>query len=158
MSAPRILNCYYLDADGPPHCRKFKGKELLLCYFGAANGRFAAMFGLWAFLYKTVHNSLRLMTPPPIGSKRRHTVPSLQSNGDDGDVSGGSGANTPRSFSSHTEEEKAKIKNKQRRKAFMKDPRSKVWHAYVAGAISALSVMVETKDMRITLAQQLFVR
>ena len=114
MSAPRILNCYYLDADGPPHCRKFKGKELLLCYFGAANGRFAAMFGLWAFLYKTVHNSLRLMTPPPIGSKRRHTVPSLQSNGDDGDVSGGSGANTPRSFSSHTEEEKAKIKNKQR--------------------------------------------
>jgi hypothetical protein len=40
----------------------------------------------------------------------------------------------------------------------MKDPRSRVWHAYLAGAISGLAVMVEKKESRISLAQQLLVR
>lgn len=120
------------------------------------------MFAIWATLYKATHNSLRLMTPPPAGidsSSRRK--PSSASKFYD-EAGGGSGTATPRSghgeLEGKTDAEKAKIKSKQKRKAFMHDPRSKVWHAYVAGAVSALAVMAETKDMRITLAQQLFVR
>lgn len=50
------------------------------------------------------------------------------------------------------------VKSQQKRRAFMRDPRSKIWHAYVAGAVSSLAVLAETKSNRISLAQQLFVR
>ncbi|KDN52300.1 hypothetical protein K437DRAFT_254283 [Tilletiaria anomala UBC 951] len=151
--------------------RKFRGQDFVLAYFGVANGRFSAMFGLWAAIYKLVHNSLRLTTPPPAHSKSRKRRASSSTTGagaaesaatehDDG--SGDSGVATPRSgyekLQGKTDEEKAKIKSRQKRKAFMRDPRSRVWHAYVAGAVSALAVLVETKDMRVTLAQQLLVR
>ena len=116
------------------------------------------MFAIWATLYKATHNSLRLMTPPPAAIARKSSTASKFYD----ESGGGSGTATPRSghgeLEGKTDEEKAKIKSKQKRKAFMHDPRSKVWHAYVAGAVSALAVMAETKDMRITLAQQLFVR
>lgn len=73
-----------------------------------------------------------------------------------------SGAATPRSGWRELEgkegAELASAKAKQRRRAFMRDPRSRVWHAYLAGAISGLAVLVERKDSRINLAQQLFVR
>ncbi len=144
--------------------RKFKGNELIQAYFGAANGRFAAMFGLWALLYKLTANSLRLLQPPPV-PKRRSTLPANYgtsgSYDESGDLSTGSGAVTPHEKGNGaraTEEEKAKLKSRLKRTIFMRDPRSRVWHAYVAGAVSALALLVETKDMRISLAQQLFVR
>lgn len=51
--------------------RKVNGKELRGAAFSTENWRFALMFGIWAGLYKTVHNSLRLVTPlPPLTGKR----------------------------------------------------------------------------------------
>lgn len=172
--------------------RKLRGKDLRKAIFSIPNLRFGLMFSLWAAIYKSVHNSLRLLTPPPhkrpsrsqsqpsFGAPHAHSdspglpVPMSSEvtvrHGDSGNSSaagtpGGKhshGASTPRSgyaeLEGKTEEEKTKVKSKQKQKAFMRDPRSKVWHAYVAGAISALAVMVETKDNRISLAQQLFVR
>ena len=153
---------------------KFKGKDFGLAVFGPTNFRFAAMFSLWAMLYKATHNSLRLLTPVP-PPKRMRTRAQTHSEGltievgskeaielQGEDDTGGSGAATPRSgraqLEGKSDEDKAKEKAKQKRRAFMRDPRSKVWHAYLAGAVSALAVLVETPSNRIALAQQLFVR
>lgn len=152
--------------------RKLKGKDLYQAIFSLTNLRFGIMFGLWAALYKTVHNSLRLLSSPPMKrpSRSQSQPASLSISVDEAHHSGQtsadelrtSGTTTPRSgydeLQGKTEEEKSRVKSKQKKRAFMKDPRSKVWHAYVAGAVSALAVMVETKDNRISLAQQLFVR
>lgn len=129
------------------------------------------MFAIWAALYKAVHNSLRLITPLPPGAshrvRRSRSAPNVMhidssapgtvsgtSSGyvsEEGNGSGpGRGALTPGTIAT----EKAQKK----KRAFMHDPRSKVWHAYLAGAISALGVLVERKENRISLAQQLFVR
>ncbi|PWN52354.1 hypothetical protein IE53DRAFT_4089 [Violaceomyces palustris] len=152
--------------------KKFSGKQLGVAAFGPTNFRFAAMFAIWASLYKAVHNSLRLLTPMPPRPRSSRAAsegavvvkPSKEPRSgevtpsDDHD----SGTATPRSGRAALEGkdglEKAKIKARQKRKAFMRDPRSKIWHAYVAGAVSALAVMVETPSNRISLAQQLFVR
>ncbi|CAO1623830.1 unnamed protein product [Parajaminaea phylloscopi] len=165
--------------------RKAVGKDLRDAFFSASNVRFGLLFGIWAALYKTVHNTLRLTTPMPRGlAKRPHrsqsvpggsTTSQLDSQSHSPDNSGAenlasdnghrgppSGVQTPRSgyhqLAGKSDEERAKVKAQQKRRAFMKDPRSKVWHAYVAGAVSAFAVLVETKDNRISLAQQLFVR
>ncbi|EPQ31596.1 uncharacterized protein PFL1_00929 [Pseudozyma flocculosa PF-1] len=120
--------------------KRFKGRSLGLAVLGPTNFRFAGLFALWAALYKATHNSLRLLTPMPVDS----------------------GTATPRSgraaLEGKTDSEKAHERSKQKRRAFMRDPRSKVWHAYLAGAVSALAVLVETPANRIALAQQLFVR
>ncbi|SNX82414.1 uncharacterized protein MEPE_01120 [Melanopsichium pennsylvanicum] len=150
--------------------KKFNSNAFGIALFGPKNFRFAALFGIWASLYKAVHNALRLMTAPPT-KKPRSRAASSASNGmfsiekqaDGGSPDEpGSGTATPRSgrqaLEGKSPEEKAKEKAKQKRRAFMPDPRSKTWHAYVAGAISALAVLVETHDNRVTLAQQLFVR
>ncbi len=83
-------------------------------------------------------------------------------NGSPDEAGNGSGTATPRSgreaLEGKSPEEKAHEKSKQKRRAFMRDPRSKVWHAYVAGAVSALAVLVESQENRVALAQQLFVR
>lgn len=132
------------------------------------------MFGLWTSMYKAVHNSLRLMTPIPAKRPSRRvseaTAAKSIENGTSREVSGdaspipggGSGTATPRSGweeqQGKTGAERAKVRAKQKQRAFMRDPRSKVWHAYVAGAISGLAILAETKDNRIGLAQQLVVR
>ncbi|CAO1639222.1 unnamed protein product [Sympodiomycopsis kandeliae] len=167
--------------------RKLKGKDVGKAIFSLPNLRFGIMFGIWAALYKSVHNSLRLITPIPSKRPARsqsqppslqdatsestaslpvpistHVTPHSMSTDATPSAPGSNGTSTPRSgyaeLQGKTEEEKTKVKSKQKQKAFMRDPRSKVWHAYVAGAVSALAVMVETKDNRISLAQQLFVR
>ncbi|KAJ9477669.1 hypothetical protein PHBOTO_001240 [Pseudozyma hubeiensis] len=148
--------------------RKFKGKSYGIALFGPRNFRFAAMFGIWASLYKATHNALRLMTPPPVKKARSRAASAdgpfniPKTDGTRSPEEPVSGTSTPRSGRAALEgkspEEKAKEKSKQKRRAFMPDPRSKVWHAYVAGAISALGVMVETHENRVSLAQQLFVR
>ncbi|PWN18633.1 hypothetical protein BCV69DRAFT_314517 [Microstroma glucosiphilum] len=171
--------------------RKLKGKDLRSAVFSVPNFRFALMFALWASIYKTVHNSLRLITPvprrPPRKSQsvgaldtatqstppRAEPVPintdprphsSDYGSGDESTLTSAnrSGTATPRSgyeeLKGKSEEDKAKTKSKQKKRAFMSDPRSKIWHAYVAGAVSAVAVMVETKDSRVSLAQQLLVR
>lgn len=170
--------------------RKATGKDIRETYFSSSNFRFGLLFGAWAALYKTVHNTLRLTTPmPPSRTKRpqrsqsapegQEKVPQLDAQdgssspndyqsgsdnaaGETSSVDTPSGVQTPRSGYHHlagkTDKEKARIKAQQKQKAFMRDPRSKVWHAYVAGAVSGLAVLVETKDNRISLAQQLFVR
>jgi hypothetical protein len=175
--------------------RKVKAKDLRGAVFSIPNFRFALMFALWASIYKTVHNSLRLITPVPRRPPRKsrsvdaldsvtHSTPprpeavaeavpittdprphsSDYGSGDESTLTSAnrSGAATPRSgyeeLKGKSEEDKSKIKSKQKKRAFMSDPRSKVWHAYVAGAVSAVAVMVETKDSRVSLAQQLLVR
>lgn len=157
--------------------RKTNGKDLREAMFSKSNFRFGLLFGVWAGIYKTVHNSLRLSTPmPPSRSQRPHrslslpegqekspVLPNGESNGTDvGSPDLRSGTQTPRSgyhqLAGKTAEEKSRVKSEQKRKAFMRDPRSKVWHAYVAGAVSSLAILVETKENRISLAQQLFVR
>lgn len=163
--------------------RKIKGQAFLIALFGAENIRFSLMFAMWTTLYKAVHNSLRLMTPLPPSKTRstrsRSDPAGTAKEGSTGDVSGDvsadvsaddtvgssftpSGAATPRSGWQELEgkegTERANVKASQKKHAFMRDPRSKVWHAYVAGAISGLAIMVEKKDSRISLAQQLLVR
>lgn len=152
--------------------RRFNRNSFGVALLGPRNFRFAALFAIWASLYKAVHNGLRLMTPPPAKRPRSRAASGAGAGGffleksADGGVSDeagpGSGTATPRSGRAALEgkspEEKAKEKSKQKRRAFMRDPRSKIWHAYVAGAISALAVLVETHDNRVSLAQQLFVR
>ena len=152
--------------------KKFNRNAYGIALLGPRNFRFAALFAIWASLYKAVHNSLRLLTPPPTKKPRSRaasgagtTSTSFEKATDTGspdETRPGSGTATPRSGRAALEgkspEEKAKEKAKQKRRAFMPDPRSKVWHAYVAGAISALAVLVETRDNRVSLAQQLFVR
>ncbi len=152
--------------------KKFNRNAFGIALLGPRNFRFAALFAIWASLYKAVHNGLRLMTPMPVKKARSRAASasgaatlSIEKAGDNAtldDAGAGSGTATPRSGRSALEgkspEEKAKEKAKQKRHAFMRDPRSKVWHAYVAGAVSALAVLVETPDNRIALAQQLFVR
>ncbi|KAN0061441.1 hypothetical protein ACQY0O_006288 [Thecaphora frezii] len=153
--------------------KRFRRKSFGLAAFGPTNFRFAGLFALWAVLYKATHNSLRLLTPIP--ERRPRVRARTHSEGQPVDLkalelgdsqqddsAGGSGAATPRSgheaLRNKTGSEKAHEKAKQKRRAFMRDPRSKVWHAYVAGAVSALAVLVETPANRIALAQQLFVR
>lgn len=174
--------------------RKVRAKDLRGAIFSIPNLRFGVMFSLWATLYKSVHNSLRLLTPPPSKRPSRsqsqpafggkdggadidtpdlpvpvsvETNPLASASGRSSAIGtpagrGSTGTSTPRSgyaeLEGKTAEEKTKVKSKQKQKAFMRDPRSKVWHAYIAGAVSALAVMVETKENRISLAQQLFVR
>ncbi|KAK0556551.1 hypothetical protein OC846_001121 [Tilletia horrida] len=159
--------------------RKFQGKQLLQNMFGIESWRFAAMFGAWAALYKATHNSLRLLTAFPAKRPRSHSQPKLTQSGENaasstsaGAIAPGSGAhtpppldsgaNTPRSGYVNLEGKEgaalASEKNKQRQRAFMRDPRSKIWHAYAAGAVSALAVLIERKETRVMLAQQLFVR
>ncbi|TKY85025.1 hypothetical protein EX895_006105 [Sporisorium graminicola] len=149
--------------------RKFKGSAYGIALFGPRNFRFAAMFAIWASLYKAVHNALRLMTPPPVKRSRSRSASAaktatftIEKDGNASPDEITSGTATPRSGRAALEgkspEEKAKEKAKQKRRAFMPDPRSKVWHAYVAGAVSALGLLVESPSNRITLAQQLFVR
>ncbi|MCO5589663.1 hypothetical protein L7F22_043631 [Adiantum nelumboides] len=113
----------------------------------------------------------------PSTSKEEGTSMSRQSSsggapvGANGDTSGdefhlesghASGTATPRSGWKELEgkegEELAKAKSKQKHRAFMRDPRSRVWHAYVAGAVSGLAILAERKESRISLAQQLVVR
>ncbi|PWZ01089.1 hypothetical protein BCV70DRAFT_159142 [Testicularia cyperi] len=154
---------------------RFNRKSFGVAVFGPRNFRFAGMFALWAVLYKATHNALRLVTPPPPPRKprsRSHTLSegnqtTLEKGSGSGsrtpeDASYESGTATPRSGRAALEgkspEERAKEKARQKRRAFMRDPRSKVWHAYIAGAVSALAVMVEDRGNRISLAQQLFVR
>ncbi|SYW82565.1 uncharacterized protein UBRO2_04687 [Ustilago bromivora] len=152
--------------------KKFNRNSFGVALMGPRNFRFAALFAIWASLYKAVHNSLRLLTPPPTKRPRSRAASgagnvtfSLEKSGDNGspDENGsGSVTATPRSGRSALEDkspkDKAMEKSKQKRRAFMPDPRSKVWHAYLAGAISALAVLVETHENRVSLAQQLFVR
>ncbi|KAJ1032545.1 hypothetical protein NDA16_000568 [Ustilago loliicola] len=152
--------------------KKFNKNSFGIALMGPRNFRFAALFAIWASLYKAVHNSLRLLTPPPTRRPRSRATSgagtvsfTLEKSGDHGspdENAPGSGTATPRSGRSALEgkspEDKAKEKAKQKRRAFMPDPRSKVWHAYLAGAISALAVLVETHENRVSLAQQLFVR
>jgi len=154
--------------------RKFQGQQLLKSMFSIDTLRFAGMFGLWAALYKATHNSLRLLTPfptkrPRSSSQKLTGTEAQATSAAAGAITNGaysppldSGANTPRSTYGNLEGKDgaalASEKNKQRQRAFMRDPRSKVWHAYVAGAVSALAVLAEKKDTRVTLAQQLFVR
>ncbi|CAO1637222.1 unnamed protein product [Jaminaea pallidilutea] len=168
--------------------RKWKAKDLREAIFSIPNLRFALMFGIWAGLYKSVHNSLRLLTPiPPAKAHskrphRSHSTPERRNSAmnaaaldmsrgpsedtspeEEGSNAAPTGTNTPRSGyqqvqAAESEAERAKLKSQQKRKAFMRDPRSKVWHAYIAGAVSALALLVETKENRISLAQQLFVR
>ncbi|CEH17343.1 Uncharacterized conserved protein [Ceraceosorus bombacis] len=134
--------------------KKWKTNPLVLAFFGPTNVRFASVFGLWTLIYKAVHNGLRLVTPMPERVPRRK-----RSASGDGSASGSA---TPRSGYSELEgktgEERAKLKNNQKKRAFMRDPRSKVWHAYVAGALSGLAILAEAPGNRIGLAQQLVVR
>lgn len=90
---------------------------------------------------------------------------SFLTSGDESNASGdghASGTATPRSgyheLAGKEGEERMKAKARQKQRAFMRDPRSRVWHAYLAGAISGLAILVERKDSRISLAQQLLVR
>ena len=146
--------------------RKFKGNSYGVALFGPRNFRFAAMFAIWASLYKAIHNGLRLLTPPPVKKSRSRSGSAMfsieKADGSRSPEEPLSGTSTPRSGSAALEgkspEESAKERAKQKRRAFTPDPRSKVWHAYVAGAISALAVLVESHDNRVSLAQQLFVR
>ncbi|PWN35689.1 uncharacterized protein FA14DRAFT_145616 [Meira miltonrushii] len=152
--------------------KKAQGKAFLIAFFGAENIRFSLMFAAWSMLYKATSNSLRLMTPLSNASKTRgqrsKSVPSTSKGGGASmsrqSSSGGhvSGTATPRSGWKELEgkegEELAKAKSKQKHRAFMRDPRSRVWHAYLAGAVSGLAILVERKDSRIGLAQQLVVR
>lgn len=154
-----------------------QGKAFLLAVFGADNIRFSLMFATWTTLYKATSNSLRLLTPIPPSKTRptrsksnpegSSTVGSQLNSGDvsaeEGLESGhASGTATPNSGWKELEgkegAERAEVKAKQKMRAFMRDPRSKVWHAYIAGAISALAIMIDKKDNRVSLAQQLLVR
>ena len=150
-----------------------QSKVFLLAMFGADNIRFSLMFAAWTTLYKATANSLRLMTPiPPSKSRptRSKSNPEGTTQANSGNASGeeglesghASGAATPisgwRELEGKEGAERAEVKAKQKMRAFMRDPRSKVWHAYLAGAISGLAIMVEKKDSRISLAQQLLVR
>lgn len=137
--------------------------------FGPTVLRFAAMFAAWATLYKATHNSLRLLTSTPQprsfrsqsdprgGSINMERLDSSSSSTSD-DNHPASGSTTPPAISELSEEERAKHKADTKRKIFMGDPRSRVWHAYLAGAVSSLAILVERKQDRISLAQQLFVR
>lgn len=159
--------------------KKAQGKAFLLAIFGADNIRFGLMFAAWSMLYKATSNSLRLITPlPPTyanrsRSKRAKSAPPSAddkevelkhtSRSGSGDEDGNpSGTATPRSGFDQLEGKEGKErmleKAKQKRRAFMLDPRSRVWHAYLAGAVSGLAILVERKDSRISLAQQLLVR
>jgi hypothetical protein len=156
--------------------KKLQGKTFLIALFGADNIRFSLMFAAWTTLYKAAHNSFRLLTPLPPSKSRptRSRSDPTASKGDSQNTSGyasaedtlesgaASGTATPRSGWEELEgkegEERADVKASQKKRAFMRDPRSRVWHAYVAGAISGLAIMVEKKDSRISLAQQLLVR
>jgi hypothetical protein len=138
----------------------------MLAYFGPENVRFASMFGLWAAIYKAVHNTLRLVTPMPQRPSSRAgrsegKKPAAEPRSQHGSPTR-SGTATPRSgwqeLEGKSSEERAKLRAKQEKRAFMRDPRSKVWHAYVAGAVSGLAILADKKENRIGLAQQLVVR
>ncbi|EST06359.1 Transmembrane protein [Kalmanozyma brasiliensis GHG001] len=164
--ALRATLMFVLELVKSLRTRKFNKNSFGIALFGPRNFRFAALFAIWASLYKAVHNSLRLLTPPPVKKPRSRSSSAMftieKGDGNTSPDENRSGTSTPRSgraaLEGKSDEEKAKVKAKQKQRAFMPDPRSKIWHAYVAGAISALAVLVETADNRISLAQQLFVR
>lgn len=136
----------------------------MLAFFGPDNVRFASVFGLWTLIYKAVHNTLRLVTPMPQRPSSRRSEgkkAASESRSQHGSPTR-SGTATPRSgwqeLEGKSPEERAKLRAKQEKHAFMRDPRSKVWHAYVAGAMSGLAILADKKENRIGLAQQLVVR
>ncbi|CAD6930523.1 unnamed protein product [Tilletia controversa] len=131
--------------------RKFQGQTLVKSMFGLDAWRFAGMFGLWAALYKATHNSLRLLTPFP--TKRPRSL-SQKNIAHDTPGTGSSTALSASSTDVRSTPNARSISNSRSNS----DPRSKIWHAYVAGAVSALAVLAERKETRVTLAQQLFVR
>lgn len=121
--------------------RKFQREAIRSAFLGEQTARFALTFGVWAALYKAVFNSLRLLTPPPVSRKTRSRAKfDLNDNGDP--------SRSPR------------IKDKwaHQRYLFRPDPRSKIWHAYVAGAVSSLALLIQDNSFYRGLAPQLFVR
>lgn len=133
---------------------------LFRVYTTPSNMRFGAMLGLWAFIYKAVGNTLRLLTPPPPPSSRKRSKSARSraaSDAADNQVatlrSIGVGERRQREW-----ERERERRLWQRRPVYLRDPRSRVWHAYVAGALSALALLVESPSTRTSIAQQLFVR
>lgn len=159
----RFLHSSHLQP--PTFYRKLKGRDVVEAVFGRTVLRFAAMFAAWAALYKATHNSLRLLTSThSIKPHRSQSDPkglSLENPplaaSQEPDSVLPSGATTPQHLDL-SEEELAKKKADSKRKMFMGDPRSRVWHAYLAGAVSSVAILFEEKSERISLAQQLFVR
>lgn len=134
----RSLVSFLLALISSVRSRKYQRAAVRSAFFGEATARFALMLGVWAALYKAVHNSLRLLTAPPSGRKN-----SARATFDTHAISG-----TPKGTDKWT----------QQRFLFRPDPRSKVWHAYVAGAVSSLALLLQDKSFYRGLAPQLFVR
>lgn len=135
-------------------------RSLGRAYTSAPNVRFAKMMCLWAFIYKLVSNALRLLTPPPSRSSKRRGKSYARSRAvsiaDTQDATLRTIGDAERRQREWEKERERRFWH--RRPVYLRDPRSRVWHAYVAGALSALSILVETPGTRSSIAQQLLVR
>ena len=136
---------------------------VLHAIFGSDTFRFSSMLGSFTFIYKFLLNSLPLIPIPdqlsilqPYRSTRKHRAfdegyfvsPNTESQ-----------AATPLTIPSKRE--------KLGRKPGHLSVNSEIvysrldgarWHAILAGAVAGLSVLLEKKERRITIAQQIFVR
>ncbi|WFD33382.1 hypothetical protein MCUN1_000195 [Malassezia cuniculi] len=137
----RSLMSFLFALIGSVRSRTLHRNAIRDAFFGEHTARFALTFGVWAALYKAVHNSLRLLTPPPQGKARARAT---------FDAHGNSQPTAP--------SPKPKDKWSQQRFLFRPDPRSKVWHAYVAGAVSSLALLLQDNSFYRGFAPQLFVR
>lgn len=134
----RSLVSFLLALISSVRSRKYQRAAVRSAFLGEATARFALTFGVWAALYKAVHNSLRLLTPPPSGRK--------------------SGARATFDVQANQGTPKGTDKWTRQRFLFRPDPRSKVWHAYVAGAVSSLALLLQDTSFYRGFAPQLFVR
>ena len=125
--------------------------DLKIAFTSEATIRFALCFGIWASIFKFTNNALRLVTP-------RHIKPR--------NANRRSAHNTPEPTMRIEKDGNLTLaarQNNERRKSEWKhisslDPRSRKWHAYLAGAVSSMAFVVMKRDFVRSLGTHLFVR
>lgn len=155
----RSLLFFLLEIIKAVRARRLDRGALRAAFIGERTSRFAFMFALWASLYKFVRHALRLLTPFP-KSKSPAVKRMLESS-----VASKKFALTDRydtispSSRSLSDDALTVTRDKERRRNVFKwDPRAKVWHAYAAGAVSSLALLVGDRSLLKALYLQLFVR
>lgn len=133
--------------------KPIKKSDLKAAFVGERTVRFALTFGAWAAIYKFTNNALRLLTPPTrsartLGARRSRSVPEGSMKVDDNGE-----------LTLMTKEKS----NVQKKKAVWKhisayDPRARKWHAYLAGAVSSLALLIESREFTRSFGLQVFVR
>ena len=137
---------------------------VLHAIFGSDTFRFSAMLGSFTFIYKFLLNSLPLIPIPDqlsvlrsYRSTRKHRA--FDEESFFSPVAESPGSATPLTIPSKREKREGKSGHLSVNSEIVYTRLDGArWHAIVAGAVAGLSVLWETKERRITIAQQIFVR